>query len=53
MPFYLGLARTLNERKELVKFRIGYHKLMIEIGRYDSSLRPEKTLPYFLDLRNN
>ena len=31
---YLELTSKLNERKELVKFRIGNHKLMIESGRY-------------------
>ena len=31
---YLELTSKLNERKELVKFRIGNHKLMIETGRY-------------------
>ena len=30
---YLELTSKLNERKELVKFRIGNHKLMIETGR--------------------
>ena len=33
-PSYLELTNKLNERKELVKFRIGNHKLMIETGRY-------------------
>ena len=31
---YLELTSKLNERKELVKFGIGNHKLMIESGRY-------------------
>ena len=31
---YLELTSKLNERKELVKFRIGNHKLIIETGRY-------------------
>ena len=31
---YLELTSKLNERKELVKFRIGNTKLMIETGRY-------------------
>ena len=30
---YLELTSKLSERKELVKFRIGNHKLMIESGR--------------------
>ena len=29
---YLGLTSKLNERKELVKFRIGNHKLRLETG---------------------
>ena len=33
--YYLGLTRKLKERKQLVKFRIGNHKLRIETGRYD------------------
>ena len=41
-------ARKLNERQELVKFRIGHHKLMIEIGTYAKTLRPENTLPFFI-----
>jgi len=32
---YLGLTNKLSERKELVKLRIGSHKLRIETGRYD------------------
>ena len=32
---YLGLTNKLSERKELVTFRIGNHKLRIETGRYD------------------
>ena len=32
--FYLGLTSKLSERKELVKFKIGNHKLRIETGRY-------------------
>ena len=32
---YLDLTRKLNNRKELVKLRIGNHKLLIETGRYD------------------
>ena len=34
---YLGLTNKLSERKELVKFRIGNHKLRIEAGRYDQA----------------
>ena len=30
---YLGLTNKLSERKELVKLRIGNHKLRIETGR--------------------
>ena len=32
---YLRLTSKLSERKELVKFWIGNHKLRIETGRYD------------------
>ena len=32
---YLGLTGKLRERKQLVKFGIGNHKLRIETGRYD------------------
>jgi len=31
---YLGLTSELSERKQLVKFGIGNHKLRIETGRY-------------------
>ena len=31
---YLGLTNKLSERKELLKLRIGNHKLRIENGRY-------------------
>jgi len=31
---YVELTSKLNERRALVKFRIGYHKLMTETGRY-------------------
>ena len=36
---YLGLTSKLSERKGLVKFRIGNHKLMIETGRYDQIIK--------------
>ena len=32
--YYLDLTKKSNERKELVKFQISNHKLIIEIGRY-------------------
>ena len=35
----------LNERKALVKFRIGNHKLIIEIGRYDQTPRVNRLCP--------
>ena len=53
---YLELTSKLNERKELVKFRIGNHKLMIETGRYsqiprvNSKLRMKFT--YFFTVLN-
>ena len=33
----LDQTSKLSERKELVKFRIGNHKLRIETGRYDQN----------------
>ena len=45
-PFcYLELTSKLNERKELVKFRIGNHKLMIETGRYSQISRVNRLCP--------
>ena len=32
---YLDLTNKLSERKELVKLRIGNHKLSFDTGRYD------------------
>ena len=46
MPsYYLGFTRKLNGRKELVKLRIGNHKLMIETGRYDQISRFDRLCP--------
>lgn len=46
MPsYYLGFTRKLNGRKELVKLRIGNHKVMIETGRYDNISRFERLCP--------
>ena len=42
---YLSLTSKLNERKELVKFRIGNHKLRIETGRYDQIPRVNRLCP--------
>ena len=42
---YLGLTHKLSERKELVKFRIGNHKLRIETGRYDPIPRVNRLCP--------
>ena len=42
---YLGLTSKLSERKELVKFRIGHHKLRIETGRYDQIPRVDRLCP--------
>ena len=42
---YLELTSKLNERKELVKFRIGNHKLMIETGRYSQIPRVNRLCP--------
>ena len=39
---YLDLTRKLNNRKELVKPRIGNHKLSIETGRYDQIARDNR-----------
>ena len=43
--YYLGLTRKLNERKQLVKFRLGNHKLRIETGRYDQIPRVNRLYP--------
>ena len=45
---YLELTSKLNERKELVKFRIGNHKLMIETGRYSQIPRVNRLCPTYL-----
>ena len=45
---YLELTSKLNERKELVKFRIGNHKLMIESGRYSQIPRVHRLCPQYL-----
>ena len=42
---YLDLTRKLNNRKELVKLRIGNHKLLIETGRYDQIPRDNRLCP--------
>jgi len=42
---YLELTSKLNERKELVKFKIGNHKLMIEISRYIQIPRVNRYCP--------
>jgi len=42
---YLELTSKLSERKELVKFRIGNHKLMIETGRYSQIPRVNRLCP--------
>ena len=42
---YLGLTNKLRERKELVKLRIGNHKLRIETDRYDPSPRVNRLCP--------
>ena len=42
---YLPLTKKLNNRKELVKFRINNHKLMIETGRYDQIPRFNRPCP--------
>ena len=44
---YQELTSKLNERKELVKFRIGNHKLMIETGRYSQMPRVNRLCPTF------
>ena len=42
---YLDLTRKRNNRKELVKLRIGNHKLLIETGRYDQIPRDNRLCP--------
>ena len=39
---YLDLTIKVNNRKELVKLRIGHHKLLIETGRYDQIPRDNR-----------
>jgi len=42
---HLGLTSKLSKRKELVKFRIGNHKLRIETDRYDQIPRVNRLYP--------
>jgi len=42
---YLGIKSKPSERKELVKFKIGDHKLRIETGRYDQIPRVNRLCP--------
>ena len=42
---YLGLTSKLSERKELVKLRIGNHKLSPRTGRYDQIPRVNRLCP--------
>ena len=42
---YLDLTNKLSERKELMKFKIGNHKLKIETGRYDKIPRVNRLCP--------
>ena len=44
---YLNQLRNYNERRNLVKFRVSNHKLMIELGRYqtDHMLRETRLCP--------
>ena len=42
---YLNLTRKRNNRKELVKLRIGKHKLLTETGRYDQIPRDNRLCP--------
>ena len=46
MPLsYLGLIGKLSKRKELVKFRIGNHKLRTETGTNDQIPRVNRLCP--------
>ena len=40
---YLNQLRSFNERRNLVKFRVSNHKLMIELGRYQTDHMPRET----------
>lgn len=40
---YLNQLRNFNERRNLVKFRVSNHKLMIELGRYQTDHMPRET----------
>ena len=44
-PSYLGLASKLSERKVLVKFGIGNHKLRIKTGKYNQIPRVNRLCP--------
>ena len=45
---YLNQLRNFNERRNLVKFRVSNHKLMIELGRYQTDHMPKETRLYTL-----
>ena len=40
---YLNQLRNFNERRNLVKFRVSNHKLMLELGRYQTDHMPRET----------
>ena len=40
---YLPQLRNFNERRNLVKFKISNHKLMIELGRYQTDHMPRES----------
>ena len=40
---YLNQLRNFNERRNLVKLRVSNHKLMIELGRYQTDHMPRET----------
>ena len=42
---YLDLTRGTAGRRALVKLRIGNHKLLLEIGRYNQNTRDNRHLP--------
>ena len=39
---YLSKAFVFKYRKEITKFRISYHWLNIDVGRYKNVLRPQR-----------
>ena len=50
---YLNQLRNFNERRNLVKFRVSNHKLMIELGQYQTDHMPRETIARLCPLRKS